>query len=1001
MKRRALLSIFIASQMFAWCLAMTPIVARAAECANKWNAPKEVTGTGAKKADAIADFEKKSKTVAKDANCKGNKCAKGNCRAMRTATQSCTGDDEKGWTCTGNVRVGCFCLGWKEKGTIAPKSSTTQKPGDTECSNKFGDPKDAIGASDKGKAQAQTLQDAKIKEYIDAEADSCAKLKCTGEKTACRLYYTTTDPECGESTDPSFPGFACKSQFRAGCFCFGDDEEALAMAVGAAPPAGEEFAVHRPYTGKTMLVGVVLAEGCVPGRTCTASLVANPDLIEGTPGLVVKKVKVPERRNARGHATLQGEVVASNNANRQPADGPITFITPATGVATALTFDVALADQPDEPVSVPVAELPPTHEKHAEQPSAPPVLPDNGVVVVHDKYSGNGHATKVSVNGTDVPVLAESQEMTAFRPVSAVKDGENEYTVTDKGVTRTYKLSAPSIAIKANQTTLEQNQSTGFQVTVSELGGIPDSSWSSTGDSAGEEGYILLTIKNNSSNTTISGGNLIKLPLHKSDFRDGSYTYNGTITAQQPGPFELEAIIDAHLVEAGAINMAGERPNIAKDGNKGCCQYNNPASGNWCIIEDQSECLGTWKGAMTCPQNGTCGNKAKVPGGKELKQSVEPLSENDTTRLLEEKLDEPHGTEEKPPVVIPPIALVPEISLSGRPHDAANDCPQRHDGCLALVINFLKEKPKPMKWKSTKKGFEIDYFPSFLTDPVGDLSELLKGLNCDVDEAVAQFDPVPQPITIGLGRFGNMTIPPVQLLVDAAIANNKRQWGKVDKAILDHREKIQKNHEIALEFIIAHGGDRADWGECGSWGMNFPIGKERSGMRRWPVHLANYWLGRKHLCDWAVFDGSCFSGLTPQAVDELENFSPAGHCDGPETIECPEHAGWESDFATGTAPSTTECMAMNLAFQLGDIRQALQAEKAKYDAAAPGTYDYSSLIELLRKTTNTVVADSNNSKSDLRPIPSYYFDGGYHGDKDGAHHAASGYPQPKVRKKRT
>ena len=86
MKRRAWLSTFIA--VFALCLAMSASVARAGDCANKWNEPKEVTGTGAKKADAIGDFEKKAKTLAKDANCKGDKCAKGkgNCRALRTAT---------------------------------------------------------------------------------------------------------------------------------------------------------------------------------------------------------------------------------------------------------------------------------------------------------------------------------------------------------------------------------------------------------------------------------------------------------------------------------------------------------------------------------------------------------------------------------------------------------------------------------------------------------------------------------------------------------------------------------------------------------------------------------------------------------------------------------------------------------------------------------------------------------------------------------------------------
>lgn len=629
MKRRALLSIFIVVQVFAWCLAMNPFVARADDCPNKWNEPKEVVGKGPHKIDAIGEFETKSKTLANDASCKSNKCAKGNgnCRPLRTGTRSCSGDDEKGWTCTGMVRVGCFCLDRNEKGKIAPAPAAVPAPTETSpgCSNKFGDPKDAVGASDKTEGQAKTARDAKLKEYIDAEAEFCAKQKCTGEKKACRLYYTTmkADPECSESPSKDFPGWSCKSQFRAGCFCFGDDEEALAMASGTALPAGEEFAAHRPFTGKTMLVGVVLAEGCVPDHTCTASLVANTDEIEGTPGVKVEKVRVPERLNSRGHATLQGIVVASNQAKRQPADGPITFITPETGAATAFAFDVALADRPEEPVSVPIEELPPSHKKHSEQASAPPVLPDNGVCVVHDKFSGNGHATKVAVNGTDVPVTAESQDMTVFRPGSAAKTGENEYTVTDNGVAKSYKLAAPSVSIKADQTTLEQNQSTQFHVTVSDVSGIPSSSWNSIGAASpdggsaeGGRGHILLTIKNDSANTaTVLGGNLITVPLYENDFEGGVHTYDGTITAQSPGPFQLEATIDARLAEAAPINVANERRNIALGAQKGCCQYNNPASGNWCAIETEVECLGTWRGPKYgCNQSGTCGLNLPLGG---------------------------------------------------------------------------------------------------------------------------------------------------------------------------------------------------------------------------------------------------------------------------------------------------------------------------------------------------------------------------------------------------
>src|SRR5882762_2383846 len=130
MTRRAWLSTFIVVQVFGWCLAMNPIVARASDCANKWNAPKEVTGTSAKKADAIGDFEKKSKTLAKDANCKGDKCAKGkgNCRALRTATQSCTGDDEKGWTLRTAPRENEQQLFVKESLSLIPFAIETWGP---------------------------------------------------------------------------------------------------------------------------------------------------------------------------------------------------------------------------------------------------------------------------------------------------------------------------------------------------------------------------------------------------------------------------------------------------------------------------------------------------------------------------------------------------------------------------------------------------------------------------------------------------------------------------------------------------------------------------------------------------------------------------------------------------------------------------------------------------------------------------------------------------------
>jgi hypothetical protein len=988
--------------------------ASAADCPNKWNDPKDVVGTGATKEAAVGDFEKKSKDTAKESKCGQNKCAKdkGTCRAMRTATESCSGDDKTGWKCTGTVRVGCFCLEAKEVGKLSPLPATPMTPGEVACSNKFGDPKDVIGASDQSENLAKTAHDAKLKEYVDAELAFCAQQKCSVEKQSCRLYYTTTNPKCGGSEDPKFPGWSCKSQFRGGCFCLGNDEIALAMAAGVSLPAGQELASvkARPYSGKTMLVGEVIAAGCEPGHTCTVSLVANPDEIVGTPDLIVRKVEVPARKNARGHATLKGQVAATNHAKRQPADGPITIEVPPEIPASGMALEISLLDTPDEALRVPIDKLPPARRSKEATPSAPPVLPENGICVVHDKFSGNGHATKIKVNGSEVPVLAESQELTAFRPGDAVKSGNNEYSISDGGVTKTYKLSSPSVSITAGQTTLEQNGSTSVKVTISDLGGIPGGSWSSpdvaapgsggkfsNGAAASDRGYILLTIKNESPNTTtLSGGNLITIPIYKDNIVSGSFTYESTITAQQPGPFQLDATIDSHLAEAPPTGIIGERSQAATEAPKGCCQYRNPASGRWCANETENECLGEWMGEDSrCVPSGSC--------VVSLSTSSETGVGGESTRTLEHTLDEPHpSATATPALVVPPVTVIPEIPKLNTPHDRANDCPQRHDGCIAMVINFLKVKPKPRKMKFKDGKIEFDYefeFPSMFSDPVGEIPKLLGDLGCDVQEAVAQFDPIPQPITIGLGRFGDLTIPAIQPLVDEALAHNRHEWGKVDQAILTHRAKIQKNHEVQIEMIVAHGGDRADFGECGEWGMDFPIGRERSGMRRWQTHLADYWLGRKHVCDWLVFDGSCFSGLTPQAVDELENFAPAGHCDGPDTIECPQHAGWESDFAIGTAPSTTTCMAINLAIELSEAQTALRAEKAKHDAS-PSTYDYADLASALRNVTNGTIKDSNSNTGKFRPVPSYYVDGGYHGDLTAPHHGSSGYPEPKTKKKR-
>jgi hypothetical protein len=349
-----------------------------------------------------------------------------------------------------------------------------------------------------------------------------------------------------------------------------------------------------------MLVGLVVARGCEPKKPCTASFVTNPKDVPDTPDMVVEEVRVPEHRDARGHATLRGQVVATDQAKRQPAQGPVTF-TPSIEEEQAggVVMEMALADKPNEPVEVSIENLPPvTPEHHHERASAPPVLPDSGICVVHDKFSGNGHATRISLNGTQLPVFVESPSMVAFIPGDVAKTGANEFTVTDNGISKTYEVWNPAVTIAADKSTLERRESTAFYVNVT---GLPKGN---TG------GSLALTIKNDSPDTTtMSGGNLIVQTLYPVNIASGNYTYQGTITAHdQPGPFQIEASLESRLAEAPPKRVTHLQGwPIAAGAPIGCCQYWNPASGNWCADETQNECLGTWKGTnWKCKQNGSC-----------------------------------------------------------------------------------------------------------------------------------------------------------------------------------------------------------------------------------------------------------------------------------------------------------------------------------------------------------------------------------------------------------
>jgi hypothetical protein len=260
-------------------------------------------------------------------------------------------------------------------------------------------------------------------------------------------------------------------------------------------------------------------------------------------------------------------------------------------------------------------------------------------------------------------------------------------------------------------------------------------------------------------------------------------------------------------------------------------------------------------------------------------------------------------------------------------------------------------------------------------DRLDDAVHRLEEMHCKIVKSYPDFWPHPEPITISLGGGAPLTIPPAPGLVQLVIQHNKDEWSKVNAADQEHIDDLRKGWEIVFEIVAAHGGPRYEWGtlfSCGSWGQDFDDDGE---FYRWRFHQAHYWALKYKVCDWVVYDSSCFSGLTPQAIDGLEN---ANHqrCTGEPTVNCNQHAAYEGDLATGTAPSTDTCIGGHTFDHFEKLTGALTMP---IDKSSP--YGGAILDDLANVLGATPPTPRATIPQKYRYRPSYYRDKGYHGDR--------------------
>jgi hypothetical protein len=310
-----------------------------------------------------------------------------------------------------------------------------------------------------------------------------------------------------------------------------------------------------------------------------------------------------------------------------------------------------------------------------------------------------------------------------------------------------------------------------------------------------------------------------------------------------------------------------------------------------------------------------------------------------------------------PPVYKPSPTPTP-VAVTEEKKKKEEDCPQRGKGCVALVIDFSHN----VTWE-----FDME-----------SLSKKLTAAGCDTDYVAPDLMEIPLPETYGYGAASYTTTPDPKDQ-DAAREHNTPEWKKVRDAVARHQEKVAKGVELAIEIVNGHGGPKAasEILACGDWEW-----KEYTGdyLYRARFHEGNYRAANKNVCGWFTSDFSCYGGLTPKVVDELENLTTST-CSQASAVACPNHAGWEADSSTSTATNTQTCSNGSIGWQKSYIGDPLDAETDRRKGLPAGSAsDYSGLIDALRSKAG----ESSTSR---------YADHGYAKDKPPAH-THGGYDQP-------
>jgi hypothetical protein len=224
----------------------------------------------------------------------------------------------------------------------------------------------------------------------------------------------------------------------------------------------------------------------------------------------------------------------------------------------------------DQPVRIPAVQIrdfgtivPPNRFE------TPPVAVAGRTGVIRGSLSGDGTKTKVSIGGKPVRIVAENPRSVFFEVPDDTPAGYTKVLVEDGERRAEIPIAVLKLSMSADQLKMKRGQSTKFHVTITGPESWTDETWKAGQPSdlcdvaelrkkfpgfqpppAGGDGFLMFSITNLS--PSIVAIEEFARRLDRSEFKSGSYAYDGGIGAVNDGGFGIHGEVQAFIAPASA-----------------------------------------------------------------------------------------------------------------------------------------------------------------------------------------------------------------------------------------------------------------------------------------------------------------------------------------------------------------------------------------------------------------------------------------------------------------